>query len=181
MTFVGLRTEDRLDGAANFVSWKSRILLVLRENELWDEVVNNTTTHPVVIPSATIDLATTTTFEKKDIKAMRIILDAVKDHVIPHISTKDHAHEMWSALTGLFQSSNENRKIVLREKLKNINMVKGEVCMSYLTRISQVRDELATVGVVVTGPKLVSTALNGVTAPWAVFVQGLVARENLPS
>ena len=25
------------------------------------------------------------------------------------------------------------------------------------------------------------TALNGVTAPWAVFVQGLVARENLPS
>ena len=50
--------------------------------------------------------------------------------------------------------------MVLREKLKNIKMVKGEVC----------RDELAAVGVVVTGPEQVRTALNGVTAPWAMFV-----------
>ena len=56
--------------------------------------------------------------------------------------------------------------MVLREKLKNIKMVKGEVCMSYLTRISQVRDELVAVGVVVTGPELVSTTLNGATATW---------------
>ena len=43
------------------------------------------------------------------------------------------------------------------------------------------RDELAAVGVVVTGPELVQTALNGVIVPCTVFVQGLVARENLPS
>ena len=43
------------------------------------------------------------------------------------------------------------------------------------------RNELVVVGVVVTGAELVRTALNGVTPPWAVFVQGLVARENLPS
>ena len=102
MTSVGLRSEDRLDGAGNFVSWKAKIVLLLRENELWDEAVNNTTTHPVVIPSATIDAIAHAAFVKKDIKAMRIILDAVKDHVIPHISGKDHAHEMWSALTELF-------------------------------------------------------------------------------
>ena len=81
MTCVGLRTDDRLDGVVNFVSWKAWILRVLRENELWDEVVNNTTTHPIVILSATADPAATTAFEKKDIKAMRIILFAVKDHV----------------------------------------------------------------------------------------------------
>ena len=49
-------------------------------------------------------------------------------------------------------------------------MVKGEACMAYLTRISQVRDELAAIGVVVIGPELVRTALNGVTPPWVVFV-----------
>ena len=43
------------------------------------------------------------------------------------------------------------------------------------------RDELGDVGVVVTGPEIVWTALNGVIATWAMFVQGLVARENLPS
>ena len=90
---------------------------------MWDEVVNNTTTHPIVIRSATIDPVAAAAFEK-DIKAMRLIMDVVKDHVIPHILAKDHAHEMWSALTNLFQSSNENRKMVLREKLKSIKMVK---------------------------------------------------------
>ena len=39
--------------------------------------------------------------------------------------------------------------MVLREKLKNIKIVKGEVVISYLTRVSQVRDELAAVGEVV--------------------------------
>ena len=170
MTSIGLRSEDSLDGSRNFVSWKAKIVLLLRENELWDETVNNTTAHPIVIPSATTDAVAHAAFEKKDIKAMRIILDAVKDHVISHISGKDHAHEMWSALTGLFQSTNENRKMVLREKVKDIKMVKGEMCMTYLTRISQVRDELVVVGVAITGPKLVRRTLNGVIAPWAVFV-----------
>ena len=36
-------------------------------------------------------------------------------------------------------------------------------------------------GVVVTSHDLVRTTLNGVTASWAMFVLGLVARENLPS
>ena len=111
---------------------------------------------------------------------MRIILDAIKYHVIPHISSKDNAHEMWTALIGLFASTNDNRKMVLREKLKNIKMVKGEACMTYLTRISQVRDELIAIGVAIDAPKLVWTTLNGVTAPWAMFVQGSVAREHLP-
>ena len=42
-----MRTEDRLDGAANFVSWNAQILVVLRENELCEEVVENTTTNPI--------------------------------------------------------------------------------------------------------------------------------------
>ena len=117
MTSLGLRTEDRLDGAANFVSWKAQILLVLKENELWEEVVRNTTSNPITIPPST-NAALLAAFNKKDIKSMRIILDVVKDHVIPHISAKDHAHEMWSTLTGLFESTNENRKMVLRENLK---------------------------------------------------------------
>ena len=104
--FRRTETEDRLDGARNFVPWKAQIFLVLKESELWDEVVSNTRTHPIVIPSATTDPVAVTAFVKKDIKAMRIILDIVKHHVIHHISGKDHAHEMWSALTRLFQSTN---------------------------------------------------------------------------
>ena len=88
---TGLRLEDRLDRAGNFVPWKARLVLILEENELWDEVVHNTTTVPTVVPPST-DAAALSAFNKKDIKARRIILDAVKDHVIPHISSKTGAY-----------------------------------------------------------------------------------------
>ena len=85
----GLRVEDRLEGATNFSPWKARISLILEENEQWD-IVHSTTTNPVVVP---VDATYKATFMKRDVKARRVILDAVKDHVIPHISAKDHAFE----------------------------------------------------------------------------------------
>jgi hypothetical protein len=38
---IGLRVEDRLDGVANFISWKEMIVLLLWECELWDIVENS--------------------------------------------------------------------------------------------------------------------------------------------
>jgi hypothetical protein len=173
---TGLRVEDRLDGATNFGAWKERMILLLQENELWD-IVENTTTHPVVVPTDATLLAA---YTKKSIKAKRFILDAIKDHLIPHLTGKTHAYEMWESLTKLYQSTNENRKMVLREKLKSIKMTKAENVVTYLTRLTQVRDELGAVGEAIVDSDLVRTTLNGVSKQWAVFVEGIVAREKLP-
>jgi hypothetical protein len=35
MAAVGLKYEDRLEGASNFLPWKARIMFLLRENGLW--------------------------------------------------------------------------------------------------------------------------------------------------
>lgn len=174
----GLRIEDRLDGAGNFCPWKARIVLILQENELWG-IVENSTTTPVTVPPAT-DVAALTAFNKLDIKAKRIILDAVKDHVIPHISEKARAYEMWASLIQMYQSSNENRKMVLKDKIKNIRMGKGESVTSYLTQTKQVRDELAAVGEKMEDADIVRTALNGVSKRCLMFVQAIVGRERLP-
>jgi hypothetical protein len=71
--------------------------------------------------------------------------------------------------------------MVLREKLKSIKMTKSELVTCYLSRITQVRDELGDVGEVIPSTELVRTALNGVAKPWAVFVDDIVSRENVPS
>jgi hypothetical protein len=175
---TGLRVEDILDGAANFSSWKARIVLLFQENELWDIVEGTATTPVVAIPN---DLAAFTAFTKKEIKEKRILFDAVKDHIIPHVSSKTYVHEMWTSLKNLFQNSNENRKMVLREKLKSIKMTKSESVTCYVSRITQVRDELGAIGEVIPSAELVRTTLNGVAKPWAVFMEGIVARENVPS
>jgi hypothetical protein len=139
---TGLRVEDKLDGAANFGAWKERMILLLQENELWD-IFENTTTHPVVVP---IDATLLAAYTKKSIKAKTIILDAIKDHLIPHLTGKKNSYEMWDSLMKLYQSKNEKQKMVLREKMKSIKMTKAENVVTYLTRLTQVREELGAMG-----------------------------------
>ena len=64
-------------------------------------------------------------------------------------------------MTGLYQSSNENIKLVLKEKQKTIKMAKTDSATTYLTKITSVRDELATVGEIIAPTELVRIALNG--------------------
>ena len=40
-----------------------------------------------------------------------MILDVVKDHLIPHIIEKEKAKDMCDALVGIFQSDNMTNKI----------------------------------------------------------------------
>jgi hypothetical protein len=67
----------------------------------------------------------------------------------------------FNTLTKLYQNSNENQKMVLREKLRNKKMTEIEKVSSYLTIITQVRDELGAVGEVILDGEMVKTALNG--------------------
>jgi hypothetical protein len=133
-----------LDGVTNFSPSKDRIVLLLEEAELWD-IVNITQKNLVTVPTNTTLL---TTFQKKNVKAKMIILDVVKDYVIPYIAGKSNAFEMWTSLTKLYQSSNENQKMVLREKLRNVKMSETKK-VSYLTRITKFHDELGAVGEVI--------------------------------
>lgn len=78
---------------------------------------------------------------QKDVRARRIILNVVKDDVIPHLSRKKIARDMSEALAILCQSDTHNRKMVLKEKLRSTKISKLDTVASYLTRISQVHDE----------------------------------------
>ena len=60
--------------------------------------------------------------------------------------------------------------MVLREKLRSTKMFRGESVTSYLTRVSQVKDELAAVGEVVDRAKLIQVALNVFSKSWESFV-----------
>ena len=110
------------------------------------------------VPTDVVQLADSS---KKNNKGKTLILDGIKDHVIPHVRGKKHAHEMWTALTNLYQSTNENRKMVLREKLKTVKMAKTNSAIGYLTKITNVRDELAAVREVIPPTELVQIAVNG--------------------
>ena len=45
--------------------------------------------------------------------AKRLIMDSIKDHIVPHIAQKRTANEMWKALTSLCERNFFQRKMLL--------------------------------------------------------------------
>ena len=117
MSVSQMRVEDRLVGASNWSPWKARIVFVLEDLELWDIFETLVPVLPIIAPVLLAD------FRKRNNKAKRTICDAVRDHIIPHLTRKTYAWEMWASLCKLYESSNENQKLVLHDRLRGIHML----------------------------------------------------------
>jgi hypothetical protein len=76
------------------------------------------------------------------IKAKRIIVDSIKDHLIPQVSSNNTPKDMFDALTKMYEGKNINRKMNLRTQLKNTKMQKGETIQDYFSRVSQFMEQL---------------------------------------
>ena len=88
-------------------------------------------------------------FEALEARAQRVIINGVKDHLIPHLAEKETAKDSWDTLNHLIEAKNENRKMALKDKLHNAKMNTDEGVASYLTDVAQAKDKLAAVGEIV--------------------------------
>jgi hypothetical protein len=118
--------EDGIDGASNWSPWKARIVFVLENLELWDIVQE-----VVLVPPANAPILLAE-FMKRNNKEKMMICDAMRDHIIPHLTRKAWAFEMWASLCKLYESSNENQKMVLHDLLGGIRMLQDESINSFL-------------------------------------------------
>ena len=137
MSFNGLRLEYALEGSSNYVAWKDRMEAVLEDNGLKEFIDMDVQkpTDPVEVEAR----------QKKMVKCRRILLEGVKDHIVSSLHGKDSPYLMWKVLTDLFQSKSDQRKLTLKDKLRNIKMEKGDSIAKYLTKFTQCRDELGSV------------------------------------
>ena len=79
------------------------------------------------------DAAEVDAWQKKMAKCRRILLEGVKDHIVSSLHGKATPYLMWKALTDLFQSKSDQRKLALKDKLRNIKMEKPWLHSSSLT------------------------------------------------
>jgi hypothetical protein len=86
-----MKSENKLDGASNFRAWKKRIDLILAKNKVLDIMKGN-----IMKPEfeegkekEPQNVAVMEKFKDVDINAMSIIVDSIKDHLIPYISHLD--------------------------------------------------------------------------------------------
>jgi hypothetical protein len=170
MESTSMSVEEILDGASNFISWKERVTLELKEYDLCEFV------EKILVPSTYS--TTLAAHENTEIKYERVILDSVKDHIIPHLSEKKATKEMFDSLVGLFQRTNMNRKMVLRNRLRYVKMFRSDNVTIYFMRITQECDELLSIGDKMDEIELVNVELNGLPKSWEPFIKGVYAQEN---
>ena len=128
----GLSVEDCLDGVSNYGSWKPRVLLYLEENEVKDFALTT-----VPIPD---DATQLTPWRKNDVKARKILMDSVKNHLVSHLAKSETTKEMFDSLKKLFERDSASGSIALRTQLHTIKMNKLETIASYFLRIAELRD-----------------------------------------
>ena len=73
---------------------------------------------------------------------------------------------MWKALTDMYQNNSDQRKLTLKDKLKKIKMEKGKTIPKYLTKFTQCRYELGSVGITVVEDDMVILYLLGLPKSW---------------
>ena len=104
------KLEDNLEGIEKFLACKYRIGLILKENGLKKYIKDE-----IVEPK---EDESKEKHEQDLIKAMRIIVDSIKDHLIPQVSSKKTPKQMYDALSRMYEGRNININMNLRAPLK---------------------------------------------------------------
>ena len=114
---VSTKFEDKMEGIENFRAQKYWIGLILKENDI-DKYIKGEVAKPEEDEAKEK--------HKKDlIRAIRIIVDSIKDHLIPQVSSKETPKEMYDVLSRIYEGRNINIKLNLRSQLKSTNMRQG--------------------------------------------------------
>ena len=100
---------------------KDRMEVVLEDNGLKEFI------EAEILKPASSDAAALDAWQKKTAKCRRILLEGVKDHIVSSLHGKASPFLMWKALTDLFQSKSDQRKLALKDKLRNIKMERKEI------------------------------------------------------
>lgn len=171
-----MKTENKLEGASNYTAWKKRIDLILEKNKCLDLVQEK-----VKKLTDESSNATKVKFGELEIMAKNLIVDGVKDNLIPYISNINSAQQMYKPLSKLFTINNIGQIANLKNELRVVKMTNDDTVSLYFIRISRIRDELQEIDEVVPKKELVITALLGLPRSWSAFTSGLNNWKDMPT
>jgi hypothetical protein len=178
-----MKSENKLDGASNLRAWKTRIDLILAKNKVLDIVKGKIvkTEFKEGEEKEPQNVAAMEKFKDVDINAMSIIVDSIKDHLIPYISHLDSSKKMYNALTNLFSVRNIGQVMNLKNELRDMKMNDDDSITSYFVRISQLRDQLQVIEEITSEKELLNIVLNGLPKTWDAFSASMNTRKEYPT
>ncbi len=77
---------------------------------------------------------------------LRSIVDSIHKPLVAYISDLETFKEMYEKLVEMFKVNNANQILFLKNKLKDIKMDRGESIQSYFMRITEIKNDLLSIG-----------------------------------
>jgi hypothetical protein len=178
-----MKSENKLDGTSNFRAWKTRIELILAKNKVL-HIVKGKIMEPEFEEGKEKEpqnVAVMKKFKDGDINAMSIIVDSIKDHLIPYISHIHSLKNMYDSLTNLFSVRNIGQVMSLKNELCDMKMNDDDNITSYFVRIAHLRDQKQVIEEIILEKELVNIVLNGLPKTWDAFAASMNTRKEYPT
>ena len=135
----------------------------------------------VVEPPSNALTAAKMKYKKGEVKVKKILMDSIQKHFFAYIYDLGTSKEIYDKLVGMFKVNNANQILFLKNKLKAIKMDKGESIQSYFMRITQIKNDLLSIGEVIVDRELTLIALGGLSRLWETFVTTILNNDRIPS
>jgi hypothetical protein len=118
---------------------------------------------------------TTTDVEKKirkeeDVKSRKLIIYSIRDHLLPRIANLKTTYDMYEELKEIFESDNTLKALTLKSQLQSTKMTKGDTIAIIFMKISEIKEQLETIGEIMSDRELFLTTLNNLPKQWEPFL-----------
>jgi len=114
-----IKGEKKLEGASNYRSWKKRIDLILKKNKVLYLVKGK-----VKKPTNDSSDVEKVKFRELELVAMTLMVERIKENLVPFIVNINCSQEMYEALSMLFTIKTIGQVAILKNELRTTNMNK---------------------------------------------------------
>jgi len=165
------KESNKLVGTNNFLAWRKRTNLPLQENELLEHIKGNIT---ILAKEQTQALAK---YNKDETRAQRILIESIKDSLIPYVSKLETSKEIYDKLVDLFSVSTVGEVISLQNELYKMKISKEGIALCFM-KISEMRDQLQELGEVMSDREMTTIVLNALPEDWGNFTSSIYVKKE---
>ena len=106
-----------------------------------------------------------------------ILIESIKDSVIPNVSKFETSKEIYDKLVELFSVSTTGEVISLRNELYKMKITKEGIA-PYFMKISEMRDQLQELGEVMSDREMTTVVLNALPEEWRNLTSSIYAKKE---
>jgi hypothetical protein len=172
-----LRHVDKLDGE-NYSTWRTRITFTLKREKLWS-IVDGNEIKPVAPtgvnapPLPTTGQGSIIDWDDRNLFALTILVNSVKNSCLHHITRVATAKETWDELQAIYQVSNISNRVYLRRKFIKLKMDDDKSMSEHIHMFRSVLDELIVVGVTIQDDEQLETFFGSISQSYQNVVDVL--------